>query len=82
MAKATFEFDMNDADDVMAHLRCTKAEDMASVLWHILLNTKKGFGWEIEAGKYETQYDLLDAIYQMMHEQMRERNLDVEELLR
>jgi|688.fasta_scaffold674125_2 hypothetical protein len=30
MAKATFEFDMNDADDVMAHLRCTKAEDMAS----------------------------------------------------
>ena len=64
--KATFEFDMNDPDDIMAHLRMTKSSDMVSVLWHILLNSKKGFQYNIEAGKYETQYDLLDAIYEMI----------------
>ncbi len=79
--KATFEFDMNDPDDVMAHLRCTKSIDMAIVLWDILLNSKKGFQYKIEAGKYETQYDLLDAVYEMIHEQMRVRNIDVEELI-
>jgi len=79
--KATFEFDMNDSDDVMAHLRHTKSLDMAIVLWDILLNSKKGFQYKIEAGKYETQYDLLDAVYEMIHEQMRVRNIDVEELI-
>ena len=79
--KATFEFDMNDPDDVMAHLRMTKSLDMASALWDILLNSKKGFQYNIEAGKYEDQYDLLNAIYEMLHEEMRNRNIDVEELI-
>lgn len=79
--KATFEFDMNDPDDIMAHLRCTKSLDMACALWDILLNSKKGFQYEIEANKYETQYDLLDAVYEMLHERMREKNIDIEELL-
>ena len=79
--KATFEFDMNDPDDIMTHLRHTKSQDMASVLWHILLNTKKGFQYDIEAGKYETQYDLLDAIYGMMHEEMGDHNINIEELI-
>ena len=79
--KATFEFDMDDCDDRMAHLRCTKSLDMASALWDILLNSKKGFQYNIEAGKYETQYDLLDAVYEMIHEEMRNKNIDIEELI-
>ena len=54
---------------------------MVSALWHILLNSKKGFQYNIEAGKYETQYDLLDAIYEMIHDEMRDKNIDIEELL-
>jgi dTDP-D-glucose 4,6-dehydratase len=80
--KAIFEFDMNDPDDAMAHLRCTKSLDMTLALWEILLNTKKGFQYRIEADKYETQFDLLDAIYEMLHEEMRERDIDVEKLIR
>ena len=79
--KATFEFDMNDPDDVMSHLRMTKSLDMASALWDILLNSKKGFQYNIEAGKYEDQYDLLDAVYDMLHEEMRNKNIDIEELI-
>ena len=80
--KATLEFDMNDPDDIMAHMRCTKSLDMAAALWHILLNTKKGFQYQIEANKYESQYDLLDAVYKMIWNEMTEKNIDVEELLR
>ena len=79
--KATFEFDMSDPDDIMAHLRHTKSLDMASALWHILFNTKKGFEWDIEAGKFETQYDLLEAIYTAMHEEMGDHNINIEELI-
>ena len=79
--KAIFEFDMSDQDDRMAHLRHTKSLDMAMALWDILLNSKKGFQYKIEAGKYETQYDLLDAVYEMIHEEMNSRNIDVEELI-
>ena len=32
--KATLNFDLDDADDKMAHLRCTKALDLALALWH------------------------------------------------
>jgi len=39
--KATLEFDLNDADDKMAHIRCVKATDMALVLWEIQMNLNK-----------------------------------------
>ena len=35
MAKAILEFDLNDSDDVMAHMRAVKSLDMASVLWEM-----------------------------------------------
>ena len=31
--KANLEFNLNEPEDVMAHLRCTKALDMALALW-------------------------------------------------
>jgi len=80
--KATFEFDMNDADDVMAHLRCTKSLDMASVLWGIILNSKKKFEYDIEANKYESQYELLNAFYKMINEEMQENDINIEQLIR
>jgi hypothetical protein len=33
--KAKLEFDLNDRDDQMAHLRCVKSLDMAIALWKI-----------------------------------------------
>ena len=81
MAKAVLEYDLNDPDDSMAHMRAVKSFDMACALWHILLNSKKGFEYKIEAGKFEDQYDLLNAVYEMLHEKMSEHNIDIEELL-
>ena len=31
--KAQLTFDLDDPEDVMRHLQCTKASNMASVLW-------------------------------------------------
>ena len=42
MAKATLEFDLNEPDDVLAHLRAVKSLDLALALWDIVHNTKKG----------------------------------------
>lgn len=39
--KATLEFDLNDFDDRMAHLRCVKSTDMALALWEIRCNLRK-----------------------------------------
>lgn len=33
--KAKFEFDLDDPDEKMEHMRCTKALDMAIALWDI-----------------------------------------------
>ena len=33
--KAILEFDLNDPDDAMAHLRCVKSLEMALVLWNL-----------------------------------------------
>jgi len=33
--KAKLEFDLNDQEDAMAHLRCVKSLDMAIALWKI-----------------------------------------------
>ena len=33
--KAKLEFDLDNPDDKMAHMRCVKATDMALMLWDI-----------------------------------------------
>jgi hypothetical protein len=60
MAKATLEFDLNDSDDMIAHLRAVKSLDMAMALWEIVHNTKKGLEWSME-NKEIDKYD--DNLY-------------------
>jgi hypothetical protein len=81
MAEAILKFDLNDPDDTMAHLRAIKSLDMALVLWEILYNSKKGFQYDIEARKYEDQYELLDAVYSKMWEEMNDRGINLDDLI-
>ena len=39
--KAQLNFDLDDFDDRIAHERCSKALDMALVLWELQYNTRK-----------------------------------------
>ena len=80
MAKATLEFDLNDTDDAMAHLRAVKSLDMALSLWDIVHNTKKGLEWSLE-GKEVDKYDTLELVFEKIHEILNEHNINTDELI-
>jgi hypothetical protein len=80
MAKAILEYNLNDPDDVMAHKRAIKSLDMALVLWEIIHNTKKSLEWSME-GKDMDKYDVLEMVYEKVHETLSNYNIDLDELI-
>jgi len=80
MAKATLEYDLNEPDDVMAHLRAVKSLDMAIALWDIVHNTKKSLEWSLE-GKDVDKYETLDLVFEKIIEILDEHNINTDELI-
>jgi hypothetical protein len=80
MAKAKIEFDLNDIDDRMAHLRAVKSLDMAMALWDITHNTKKGLEWSLE-GKDIDKYEVLEMVFEKIYEILDEHNVRTDELI-
>jgi hypothetical protein len=80
MAKATLEYDLNEPDDVIAHLRAVKSLDMAMALWEIVHNTKKGLEWSME-GKEIDKYDALELVYEKIHEILGDHNIITDDLI-
>ena len=80
MAKGILEYDLNDSDDAMAHLRAVKSLDMAMALWDIVHNTKKGLEWSME-GKEIDKYDALELVYEKIHEILDNHNINTDELI-
>lgn len=74
--KATLEFDLNDVDDKMAHMRAINATNMANVLWEIQMNLNKSAYRKIEAleaegsklDAYDGKQIVLDLIQELMEE--------------
>jgi hypothetical protein len=64
--KAILEFDLNDADDQMAHLRCVKATELALVLWEFYYNTKKGIAYKMQDNPKLDGYDVLDLVFERL----------------
>ena len=66
--KAILEYDLNDSDERMSHLRAVKSLEMAIALWEIR---------HIKRDNYETAdqvFDRLDAIFE-------DNNLIMDELI-
>ena len=80
MAKAKLEYDLNDTDDAMAHMRAVKSLDMALVLWEITHNTKKSLEWSME-GKEMDKYDALELVFEKIHEILDEHNIKLDDLI-
>jgi len=82
--KATFEFDMNEPEDVMDHKRMTKALDMALVLWEIKRNAQKKIHDSLdymEEDKPKTAHEAAELIFDMIYELMEDYNINVDELI-
>jgi len=78
--KAILEYNLNERDDIKAHLRAVKSLDMAVALWEIMHNTKKGLEWTLE-GKELDKYDTLELVFDKIHEIFREHNIVLDELI-
>ena len=69
--KATISFDLDDAQDAMAHFRCVKALDMALAIWEFsgrlrrLVDDEKG----------------VDAFWEEWEETLQEYGIKMDDLL-
>jgi len=78
--KAILEFDLNDNDEKMAHMRAIKSLDMASALFEITHNMKKECERMVE-DKDMSVYDVIDLVFGNIHEILEENNIKVDELI-
>lgn len=81
MAKAILEYDLNDSDDEMAHLRAIKSLDMALVLWELTYNTKKSIHNQIEFQEIKDPYEAVDKVFEKLWEEMNERGINLDQLV-
>ena len=82
--KATFEFDMNEPEDVIEHRRMSKALDMALVLWEIKHNAQKKIHDSLdytEEDKPKTAHEAAELIFDMIYQLMEDYNINVDELI-
>ena len=80
MAEAILKYDLNDADDTMAHMRAVKSLDMALALWDITHNTKKSIEWSLES-KELNKYEVFDLVYERIYEILDEHNIKLDDLI-
>ena len=85
MAKGILEFDLNEPDDRMAFKRANKATDMAIALHEIQFNLKKRIGHQLEGadikGEKISNYEVLEMVFDKIHNTINELNIDIEEIL-
>jgi hypothetical protein len=72
--KAKLIFDMDEPEDVMAHLRCTKALDMAMALWDFSNKLRSIY-------KYGSGEESIDDISKEFHDILEEYNINLEKLI-
>ena len=85
MAKATLEFDLNDFDDKMAHLRAIKSTDLALALWEIEVNLRKRLEMELESKDLKNEdvevYDVIDMCMENILNTIKDHNINIDELI-
>ena len=65
---------MDEPEDVMAHLRCTKALDMAMALWDFSNKLRSIY-------KYGSGEESIDDISKEFHDILEEYNINLEKLI-
>jgi hypothetical protein len=79
--KAKLEFDLNDPDDRMAHLRAVKSLDMASALFEIT-RLKKQVERRFEEDTTECDsFDVIQDVFDRIYEVLSDNNIDIDELI-
>lgn len=77
--KATIEFDLNNEEDRMAHLRCVKSMDMAQALFEITRNLKHTLKQRFENNPQNRNE--LDEVFKEIQGYMDQFSINIEELI-
>jgi hypothetical protein len=78
--KATLEFNLDDNDDKMAHLRCVKATDMALALWDMDEYLRGEIKHAPDSISMEV-FNSLQNVRNKLSHIMSNRNIDLNELI-
>jgi len=81
--KAKLEYDLNDPDDKMAHLRAVKSLDMASALFDITRNLRKKLERRFEDidNTNNDVFDGIDSVFDEIYNILEDNNVDIDELI-
>ena len=85
MSTATLTFDMNEPDDIMAHLRATQALNLALIVWGIQFNTFQALE-SIIIRKMEDDInvdplDVLEIVREHITDLIKEHGIDINKLI-
>lgn len=81
--KAKLIFNLENTDDLGEFQRCVKANDMASVIWEFLKNSRKEIEWEFENNSTKEGVDVFDGIdrcFDHFHKLIEENSIDIDRL--
>lgn len=81
--KATFEFDMNEPEDVMEHKRMSHSLGMALVLWELENNAKRKIEDLIDSSDIQplSGQDTLDKFFELFHQLMNDQGINIDNLI-
>jgi len=80
MAKGILEFDLNEPDEVMAHMRCVKSLDLALTLWDMDEYLRGETKYAPDSMSSEV-YGVLKDVRSKLHEIMSKHSIDLDELI-
>ena len=80
--KATLEFNLDNPDDKIDHMRCVKATDMAIVLFEITHNLKRTLESRFESQPQpRDEFDGIEETFREIYKLMDENGINLDELI-
>ena len=80
--KAILEFNLDDHDDRLAHMRCVKALDMSLALWEIKYNLKRKLENSfLDEEKDDMYFKALDTIFDKICDEINDRGINLDDLV-
>ena len=80
--KATLEFDLNDIDDKLSHMRAIKSLDMSIVIFEIQNNLRKKCSKILDSMDDNLdKHDALNVVFSEIFKILEEQNINSDELI-
>jgi hypothetical protein len=77
--KGILEFNLDDADDNKSFNRCSKALDMASVIWEFKYNSLRQLRNRLD--NIESKDEVLDEVFETFNDLLYENGINLDNLI-